>query len=348
MPWVKGELLSNIDAPGIDPTAQLSDDGQVYPFDRIDWMRRVLNHGRSQQTPLIARASSEGALAWLFLKWVGKGRCTALANWYTLAFRPIFAGDPDNERKRLMLKAIARRLRRMRNAPARILLQPVPSSDGSSALLAQAFRRAGWFVSITPVSTSWIANVTGLSFDEYWSQRPGQLRNTYKRKRNKAEFQIEILDRFDDGAWREFESVYAESWKPQEGNPAFLRETAQYKGDRGKLRLGICRIDGRAVAAQFWVVDRGRAYIHKLAHREDVRELSPGTILSVEMFRHVIDVDRVDIIDFGTGNDAYKADWMDSSTALDCVAMYHPARLDGLIGAAREFVSALVRRVRQR
>ncbi len=29
------------------------------------------------------------------------------------------------------------------------------------------------------------------------------------------------------------------------------------------------------------------------------------------MFQHVIDVDRVDLVDYGTGSDAYKAEWME-------------------------------------
>lgn len=347
MPWVKGELLSDISASAVDPTGQLTEPHQPSPFDRLDWLSRILTHEPAHHSPLIARTSSEGALAWLFLKRVGNRRYQALSNWYSFAVRPLFAGNPDHDGKLSMVTAIARRLRRMQRAPARIIIQPVPRADGSSELLSRAFKRAGWLVTVTQVSTSWTATVSGMSFDDYWAQRPGQLRNTYKRKCNKAEFEIEILDRFDGVAWNEFESVYAESWKPEEGNPAFLRETAQFKGAAGKLRLGLCRLDGRAVAAQFWIVDSGRAHIHKLAHREDARELSPGTILSAALFRHVIDVDKVDIIDFGTGNDAYKADWMDSSAPLDCVAIYNPATLDGLIGAARERLSALVRKPTQ-
>jgi hypothetical protein len=33
--------------------------------------------------------------------------------------------------------------------------------------------------------------------------------------------------------------------------------------------------------------------------------------LSAALFQHVLDIDRVDLVDFGTGDDAYKAEWMD-------------------------------------
>jgi CelD/BcsL family acetyltransferase involved in cellulose biosynthesis len=348
MAWVKGELLADLNAASVDPTAQLTRDAQPRLFDQIEWYRRVLRHAETHLQPLIVRVASEGTLGWLILARNTQGNLEALTNWYTMAFRPVFAGEPDDLRKRAMLTAIAKRLRAMRGAPGRITMQPVPRADGTSALLARAFKRSGWVVSVDQVSTSWTANVADMSFDEYWEARPGQLRSTYKRKSAKAEFDVKIYDHFDEDAWADYEAVYADSWKPEEGSPNFLRQTALYEGDAGAVRIGICRIDGQAIAAQFWTVEDGTAYIHKLAHRESVKDLSPGTILSAALFRYVIDVDHVNIIDFGTGDDDYKADWMDSSAPLDRVQAFNPASLSGLGGAARASLSSLVARVRQR
>jgi CelD/BcsL family acetyltransferase involved in cellulose biosynthesis len=90
-------------------------------------------------------------------------------------------------------------------------------------------------------------------------------------------------------------------------------------------------------------VENGVALIHKLAHRESAAETSPGTVLSAAMFRHVIDVDNVDIIDFGTGNDHYKADWMDGNTPLMQIMAHNPLTPAGLAGAAKAGLSRLVR-----
>jgi CelD/BcsL family acetyltransferase involved in cellulose biosynthesis len=65
------------------------------------------------------------------------------------------------------------------------------------------------------------------------------------------------------------------------------------------------------VAAQFWTVDGGTAWIHKLAHLDSAKPLSAGTTLSAALFAHVIDRDRVTWVDFGTGDDPYKRDWME-------------------------------------
>lgn len=342
MLWVKGELLTDIDAPGIDPTGQLARATQPGLFNRRDWFRRVGQHGGA--TPLIARAASEGALAWLFLQRDGRAMASALANWYSFAFRPVFAGNPELVRQRAMIVAIAKRLRIARPRIAAIALSPVPEADGTADLLVHAFRRAGWVVTAGESSTSWTANVAGQSFEDYWAARPGQLRSTLKRKLGKAEFETQILTGFDDEAWAAYEDVYADSWKPDEGLPEFLRELAMAEAKAGCLRLGICRIDGEAVAAQFWTVENGVALIHKLAHRESAAELSPGTVLSAAMFRHVIDVDKVGMIDFGTGNDGYKADWMDGSTSLMQLVAHNPLTIAGLLGAVKAGLSRLVRR----
>ena len=41
--------------------------------------------------------------------------------------------------------------------------------------------------------------------------------------------------------------------------------------------------------------------------------LSPGTTLTAALLERVIDGDGVDLVDFGTGDDAYKRDWMEEA-----------------------------------
>ncbi len=127
-----------------------------------------------------------------------------------------------------------------------------------------------------------------------------------------------------------------------------LKALAEAEGAAGTLRLGIASKDGRPVAAQIWLVEGVEATIHKLAYVEDMKALSPGTVLSVEMFRHAIDVDKVTRIDFGTGDDAYKRDWMERSMPLYRMTAYNPRSLTGLAWLARAKASALVRSLRSR
>jgi hypothetical protein len=151
------------------------------------------------------------------------------------------------------------------------------------------------------------------------------MRTTLKRKAKKVE--VELLTKFDASAWGEYETVYENSWKPEEGDPALLRKFAEQEGLAGRIRLAIARHEGLAVAAQFWTVADGIAYIHKLSHLEEHKNLSAGTTLSAALFEHVIDTDQVDLIDFGTGNDPYKRDWMEEDRPryrIDCLDPRQP------------------------
>jgi hypothetical protein len=161
-----------------------------------------------------------------------------------------------------------------------------------------------------------------LDFKTYWENaRPSCARQT-ERKAKSVEVAYSVYNEFSSDAWSEYEDVYRASWKPTEGSPAFLRALAEQEGAAGTLRLGIARKDGRPIAAQFWLVENGIATIHKLAYREDAKPLSPGTLLSMTMFRHVIDVDRVEGIDFGLGDEPYKADWMDRREPVGRMTAY--------------------------
>ncbi|MCX7284184.1 MAG: GNAT family N-acetyltransferase, partial [Novosphingobium sp.] len=224
------------------------------------------------------------------------GGAEALANWYNFSVAPL--GDAA------LLADIARSLPASRAAFA-----PMAQEDAQS--LAAALRCAGWIVISEPCDTNHILHVKGRSFAQYWSARPGALRETVRRKGRKGDVSLRVVSDFSAEDWDAYEAVYRLSWKPGEGSPDFLRRWAEMDGAAGRLRLGIAEIAGQPVAAQFWTVEGGTAFIHKLAHDERFRKASPGTLLSAAMFEHVIDRDGVLLVDFGTGDDPYKRDWME-------------------------------------
>ncbi len=268
------------------------------PFDRAEWFALLADSGLA---PLIATAG-EDALAALALT-RANGRIEPLRNWYSFTWRPLAPAGPGGD---ALLADLARSLRAQTH---RVTLWPVPDEDGSASRLETAFRNADWQVCRARCDHNHVLPVNGRSFAEYWLGRPGQMRTTLKRKAKKVS--VELHTQFDPTAWTEYERIYHASWKPEEGNPGLLRRFAEEEGAMGRLRLGIARADGLAVAAQFWTVENGVAYIHKLAHREEAKPLSAGTTLSAALFEHVIDRDRVDLVDFGTGDDPYKRDWME-------------------------------------
>jgi hypothetical protein len=280
--------------------ALLSSEAQRAPFDRLAWWQGLVEHCGIE--PLLAVAQQGNDAAVLPLQRVN-GHLAGLANWYSFRLRPV--SSPGSDISALLI-ALARDL--ARRSP-RITLTGLPGEDDSADLVETAFRKAGWIALRETCDANHVLHLKGRTYEAWLASRPGPLRTTLKRKSGKVE--LRIFSDFDDEAWSAYEDIYRESWKPSEGSPDFLRDFARAEGEAGRLRLGVAYASGRAVAAQLWTVEGRTAFIHKLAHRVAAKLLSPGTVLSAALFRQVIDGDQVATVDFGTGDDGYKRDWME-------------------------------------
>lgn len=295
------------------------------PFARTDWFAS-LEQGTTRPLYAVAEDASGGVA--FPLKWVGR-RLEALINWYAFTWRPLDSAYASTDS---LMIAVASDLA---TKASHVVLDRVPDEDGTARLLHRAFERSGWLVIREPCDINRVLEVGARSFSEYLADRPGALRTTLKRKAKKVE--VAIHDRFDADAWMAYEAIYGESWKPEEGDPALLRRFAEAEGAAGRIRLAVAAHEGEAVAAQFWTVEDGTAYIHKLAHRETAKSLSPGTTLTAALMERVIDRDRVRLVDFGTGDDPYKRDWMEAERSrfrLQCWLSRDPRNWPG-IGKAK-------------
>ena len=304
------------------------------PFDRLEWWQALASD--CGISPVLASARRAGDMAVLPLARTDGGM-VALANWYSFFTRPVVSKGANGL---ALLTALARNLR---GQTGRITLAPMPDEGGEASLVAQAFKAAGWLVTMEECDTNHIIHLGGQSYAQYLAARPGQLRTTLKRKAKKVA--ITLHDRFTDQGWADYEAIYAKSWKPEEGSPAFLKRFAQEEGRAGRLRLAVAHaeIEGvnQPVAAQLWTVEGGTAYIHKLAYIEPAKPLSPGTSLSAALFERVIDGDGVARVDFGTGDDPYKRDWMESQRPRYRIVIHRstaPAQWPAIAKAAVAFV----------
>jgi len=261
------------------------------PFDRLEWYALL-------EQPLFAMAERSDDRVVVPLQRHANG-LSSLTNWFSFTWRPIGKSQE-------LIRELACDLR---SRTHRVTLSPLPDEDGTTEQLEQTFRDAGWFVLRDQCDENHVLPVAGRTFAEYWAGRPGKMRTTLKRKAKKVD--VDILTHFDETAWAAYKAIYSESWKPEEERADILEAFAAAEGAAGRIRLGIARADGVPVAAQFWTVENGTAYIHKLAHIEAATPLSAGTTLSAALFEYVIDTDGVELVDFGTGSDAYKRDWME-------------------------------------
>ena len=301
------------------------------------WFEALHRHCLADTPVRVVMAEQGQAEAWLFLHDGDQRRSSAMANWYSFTWSPLFLGDPDAALQARLLEAIAKHLLKHR---AQIDLYPL---EDSAPILA-ALRKAGWFAVARTMGGRHVLDVGGRDFAAYWSARPGRLKELVRRKGRQSPFALTIHSEVDDRLWQDYAQIHARSWKEPEpdGGLALLREIAEREAQAGRLRLGFARRGGHPVAAQLWTIDGSTALIHKLCHDRSFDAHSPGTLLSHAMFAHAIDRDQVASIDYGTGDNAYKSDWMDMRIPLHRIDAFNPRAASAWLPAARAAISALV------
>ena len=113
----------------------------------------------------------------------------------------------------------------------------------------------------------------------------------------------------------------------------------------GALRLGVLRIADQPVAAQIWIVAGARATIFKLAHRQDHKDLSPGSLLTEFMAQQIMEGGEIEQIDFGRGDDAYKGLWLSQRKQRAGVVSANRHTILGKMAAFSQLVGSGKRRL---
>jgi CelD/BcsL family acetyltransferase involved in cellulose biosynthesis len=264
-------------------------------------------------------------------------RVVSLTSPYTTLFQPLLAPGADAMR---VGEALGRYLRRW---PLVRLEAMDPEWPGLPPLL-RGMRRAGMVPARFEHFGNWSEPVAGLGWPGYLAARPGALRETIRRRTRALErdgtVRFEVVAGMDGlgGAIAAYESVYARSWKVPEPFPLFNQTWLPLAAGLGVLRLGVMWQGAVPIAAQYWVVADGVATVLKLAHDDAAKALSPGTLLTAHMIRHVMERDDVSTLDFGRGDDAYKQQWTTQRRQRVGVMLANPLRTGGLLALARHGV----------
>lgn len=263
----------------------------------------------------------------------------ALSNYYSSLYGPV--GDPAAvtvDGLRAMVRVLAQRY----GQPALWNLHPMDKSSSFFTRMQEALRLEGYSSDSYFCFGNWYHPVGGQSYADYLGKLPSKIRNTIARGRKKLDAA---------GAWTlvihqapgpelesaiaDFTEVYNKSWKVPEPFPEFVPNLCRMAASKGWLRLGVVRLDDSPIAAQLWIVHGGRALIYKLAYVESHKRLSAGSVLTEAMMRHVFEVDRVDEIDYLTGDDAYKRDWMSQRRERHGLVAFNRRTAHGLMARKR-------------
>ena len=264
----------------------------------------------------------------------------SLSNYYTLRYAPIVAGDGG----RATLPALIRGLRACRPRYAVLHLEPLAADAPLTDDLAQALSSAGLVTRRYLRSGNWHDDTRGLSFRDYLARRPAVLRNTFRRKDSRlaragtVRMAIVRADAELGPALGQYEQVYAASWKPAEPYPAFIRRLAAGLAATGALRLALLYLDRRPIAAQLWIVWRGRAILYKLAHDRSCDALSPGTVLTMRVLERLLDEEHISALDLGAGDDPYKRLWATRRGERCGLLAFDPLTWRGAAGALRHVI----------
>lgn len=283
-------------------------------FSRV-WFENLISTSLKQgQTPVLACVLDENQELLLIMPLISD----SIGNWESLnhimltsLYTPILTKQKDKQQS-----SIACLAKGISQLPLQSLtLAPVSEDNEAIRQLRIELESHGFNCNRFQRFFNWYQQVEEDSGDTYMAKRPSKLRNTIARKQRKLErehdFRIRLYtDNIPDNALKDYYAVFKASWKPKEIYKPTISGFIQAVSGRGWTRLAILYIDEQPAAAQLWFVAHKKASIFKLAYDETWKQYSPGSILTQYLMKHVIDQDRVEEIDFLTGNDRYKQDWV--------------------------------------
>ncbi len=271
---------------------------------------------------------------------------TSLTNYYTPCYR--IAIDENKVQASIALEYLVAQLNSIKESWHLIDFFPL-KSDLLEAIANNSKRKGSYFFPYW-MTKNYYQYING-SYQDYFTGLPSRVKNTIKRKKkqldSKTDWDIKIVDSSKEieSYINKYHAVYNNSWKKHEPYPEFISALIRTSAINGQLRLGVLTIDNEPAATQLWLVENSNAYIYKLAYDNKYKMLSPGTVLTAAMFERVIDVDKVEKIDFLTGNDAFKRDWMSQSKNLFGIQIINPKSIVGCYLLAKNRASQIRKKV---
>jgi hypothetical protein len=271
----------------------------------------------------------------------------SLTNYYAPHYSPVLAGDG---RDAAFSQAVASALWEDRFSWDVIKLQPLDPASPTYVALVHALLQCGMLVQTYFCFGNWYLELDGRSYRDYFEGLPSVLRKNIpylsRRLEKTARVGVTIV-RGESGleeALDHYERLYAASWRTAEPYPLFIRGLARTAAANGWLRLGLLFLDDVPAAAQIWLVHGGVGYIYKICYDERFAKLSVGTVLTARLMEHVIDIDRVSKIDYLSGDDDYKRNWMSHRSERWGILAFNPTRVKGLAHALRHIGGRFAKR----
>jgi hypothetical protein len=281
-------------------------------------------------------------------------RLESLANYYTSRYEPLTALPPEDATE--AIDALVGELFASATWDL-VKLAPLYAEGPLLGALREAFRRRGCLTHEYFCFENWHMDVRALpDFAAYLESRGSQIRKTTARR--VRQFERDPANHFTvvtggeelEPALAAYDAVYRRRWGKNEPFPRFIPGLARSAAEHGWLRLGVAWVGDEPAAVQLWIVKDGVAYMYKVAFDSRFGEMSIGSVALFKMIEHVMEHDRVAELDFLTGDDAYKRDWVSDRRELHGLLAFNTHTARGLAAASRHmgghYLAGLARRVR--
>ncbi len=237
---------------------------------------------------------------------------SGLSNFYTSLYGPLLIGENGS------LAALEKLAGAIRDDGLSDVVD-LKWFDRDSPVFAdfqRAIRSAGMLVQTYFCAGNWYLPVEGRSYSQYLDGLRSSVRNIARSKNKKIERSGRV--RFDlisgmtglEPAIEAYQRIYASSWKVPEPYPEFIPGLIRMCARHGWLRLG----------------------------------LSIGTYLTTRIMEHALDVDKVNEVDYLTGDDKYKRDWMSHRRERWGILAINPRTVRGALAVARHFGGRIAKR----
>jgi CelD/BcsL family acetyltransferase involved in cellulose biosynthesis len=297
--------------------------GAFMPFLCFDWFKVWLEHFLKDNKLLILLLYKESELVTIApylikeekFKRIGVRKIDLIGNVYS-PFRYFVFSELSEEERLKNLSFIFQFLSKNYRNWDIVDLSGIQEEKNCFDILRIAIERGGLKYTDFVCYGDWYLDEIECSGDEYFNRLPEKIRKdvSYCKRRlqkmGKYEFKLirngDEIDHYMDLYYE----VYSKSWQEMEGvGPNFHRDLAKMAVKNDWLRLGFLFFNNFPIASQFWLICNDTAYILKTVYDQEFKKHSPGKILTSEMMKYVIDVDRAKTVDYVQGDEPYKENW---------------------------------------
>lgn len=193
--------------------------------------------------------------------------------------------------------------------------EKIPEENHFFSVIADVISALPLKTRIYPFKGDWYLDGITYSFAEYSKSLPRiHRKDTNRNKRRLQDMgDLTFYMKSDTENLEKYLDLYSEvrgkSWKAEEKDSGFLREVTRLAAKKGWLRLAFLFLNGTPIACDKWMIWNRIGYAWDGVYDLEFGNYSPGKVLESEIIEYMIDQERVSVLDFGEGDEAYKKKW---------------------------------------